>query len=107
MVAIDIKPDAFLFLEARSLMDLAELISLKSSNKFDHSDFVRRLSLLSRENGEPEPRRILHTFAEAGAIAKAAFRRVMRRHQVINIADAISGVTRSHQRFCCRSCFLP
>ena len=45
-IAIEIKPSAFLLLKARSLMNLADLLRLVASDKFDDARRIRWLTLL-------------------------------------------------------------
>ena len=96
MLPIQIKPDSFLLLEARSLVDLARLFGLESGYKFNHAGLVSSLSLLGGKNCQSEPGRALHTFSQGSAIAQTPLSRVVSRHQIVNVLAYIGGVTRSH-----------
>lgn len=99
MFAVEIKPNPFLLLKVRSLVNLPRLVSLKSGDKFNNTRLIARLTFLRVKNGQPEPGSVLHTLAQRGAIAQAAFGRVMSRRQVIKVGQTKGGVARSHQRF--------
>ncbi len=80
MLPIQIKPDPFLLLETRSLVDLARLLGLKSGDKFNDAGFVSGLSFLGRQDRQSKPGRPLHALAQSGAIAQAPLRGMVRCH---------------------------